>query len=418
MVSSGLRRSALALAGVLLVACGGSSQSGGQSNTTPIKIGYLVPLTGSSAAPGKNEQNGWNLGLHDFGDTVAGRKIETTFSDTAGDPNAALSDARSLVTVDNVVIVEGPLLANEQAAVASYLNALHMPVDDLSECAAINLADYAKYHNGFASGWNCDQPDLMAAEYLYNDLHLRHITTVGVDYAFGWESIGGLMTVFKKLGGTIDKAIWAPITTSDYSPYVTQIPQNTQAVFAVTVGAGGPRFTAAYQQFGLRAKIPLFGNTTVTDYSVLPSEDPNAITGVKIVAQYCDGITTPVNQKFADEYKATYGTYPGYYSEAGYTKARIAITALKALNGDTSKPANIVKALKSATIVAPRGPVKLNSSTNSPIQDIYVCEVRSVNGSLRNVPVKTYPNVQPWGPLSESEWRAHFVHDSAGRPSG
>jgi len=145
----------------------------------------------------------------------------------------------------------------------------------------------------------------MAAEYLYNDLHLRHITTVGVDYAFGWESIGGLMTVFKKLGGTIDKAIWAPITTSDYSPYVTQIPQNTQAVFAVTVGAGGPRFTAAYQQFGLRAKIPLIGNTTVTDYSVLPSEDPNAITGVKIVAQYCDGITTPVNQKFADEYKAS-----------------------------------------------------------------------------------------------------------------
>ncbi len=73
--------------------------------------------------------------------------------------------------------------------------------------------------------------------------------------------------------------------------------------------------------------------------------------------------------------------------------------------------------MKGTAIVAPRGPVKLNASTDSPIQNIYVCEVREVNGHLRNVPIKTYANVQPWGPLTPSEWEQHFLRDSSARPS-
>ena len=55
---------------------------------------------------------------------------------------------------------------------------------------------------------------------------------------------------------------------------MSAIPKNTQAVFAETVGAGSVIFTKAYAQFGLRGKIPLYGNTTVFDYSVLPGEPP------------------------------------------------------------------------------------------------------------------------------------------------
>ena len=401
---------------LVLVSCGGSSSTSGGASNAPIKIGYILPLTGTSASPGQAEKNGWNLGLQDFGSTVDGHPIQTTFADSAGDPNVALSDARSLVNQDQVSLVEGPLLANEQAAVASFLDPLKVPVDDISECGYAQMEDYLKYGNGFSSGWTCNQPDTVAADWMYNDLHITHVTTLGADYAFGWLSIGGFETEFKKLGGTIDKMIWAPITTADYSPYVSAIPQNTQAVFAVLVGAGGPRFTSAYQQFGLKSKIPLFGNTTLTDYSVLPGEDPNAILGVRVVAQYCDGITTSINQKFADEYKATYNTYPGYYADAGYTKARLAITALKTLNGDVSKPAAIVKAMKATTIVAPRGPVQLSTVTWSPIQNIYACQVENLNGALRNVPIKTFPNQQPWGSLSESDWKTEFQRDSTGRP--
>jgi branched-chain amino acid transport system substrate-binding protein len=399
-----------------MIACGaGSGGGGGAKETGPIKIGFLIPLSGTFAANGKNEQNGWNLAVQQLGDTVAGRKIEVHFADTQTDPNVALSQARQLVEGENVVMLEGPIAANEIGAVASFAGPKGIPVDDISLCSAQQLTNNQKYGNSYSSNWNCDQPSLMAGQYVYEQ-GFKHITVIGMDYAFGWIALGGFIAAYQKAGGKIDKAIWGPLTAPDWSPFVTGIPSDTQAVFALMAGAASVRFTTAYKQLGFSGKLPLFGSTTLTDYSALPSEDPNAVLGVKIAAQYCDGIDSPENKKFTSEYYAKYQTYPGYYSDAGYAKYQLLYQTLKKLNGQIGDSKNLVKALKSTPITAPRGPVSLNSSTSSPIENIYICQVQNVSGTLRNVPIKTYPNVKPWGSLSESEWRTIFEKNSAGRP--
>jgi len=43
--------------------------------------------------------------------------------------------------------------------------------------------------------------------------------------------------------------------------------------------------------------------------------------------------------------------------------------------------------------------------------------VKQVGSDLRNVPIKTYTNVQPWGTLTEEKWRESFKKYSAGRPT-
>ena len=140
--------------------------------------------------------------------------------------------------------------------------------------------------------------------------------------------------------------------------------------------------------------------------------------GLQTNAQYCDGISTPYNTKFVDEYHAQYNTYPGYYSDAGYTKARLLVAALKKLNGVTSNKKAVAAAMRSTPIVAARGPVRLSGAPAfAPIQNIYICEVKQVAGALRNVPIKTYTAVKPWGSLSQSAWESNFRKDSAGRPS-
>ncbi len=101
-----------------------------------------------------------------------------------------------------------------------------------------------------------------------------------------------------------------------------------------------------------------------------------------------------------------------------YAKARLLVTALKKLNGVTKDRKALTNALRTTPIVAPRGPVKLSGAPAfAPIQNIYICEVKMVNGELRNVPIKTYQNVQPWGVLSQQKWLEEFKRDSAGRPS-
>src|SRR5215472_10894759 len=396
-------------------ACGSSSSSPSSSAGTPINVGYEVPLTGTAAGPAKHEEDGWNLGLKIFGSSVNGHKIVTYFDDTQGNPTIALSDARSLVQQKHIQIMEGPLLASEDAAVAPYLGAQHIPTDNLAVCGQTQILADAKYRNAFSSGWMCNQPDIVAADYLYNTLGYRHVTVLANDYAFGWLSAGGFIKRFTMLGGKIDKVLWPPLTAADYSPYVSAIPKSTQAVYAETVGSGSIAFTKAYAQFGLRGHVPLYAVTNVFDYSVLPGEVPSDVMGDEMAAQYCDGINTPANNKFTSLFVQTYHTRPGYYAEAAYVHAELAVAALKSLHGNATNPEAVAHALKTTAITAPRGPVRLSTVVNAPIQNIYICKVEKVNGTLEDVPIKTYTNVQPWGTLPYKVWLAEYTKDSTGR---
>lgn len=407
----------LGASSAVLAACGSSGSSGSSSGSGPIAVGYQLPLTGTVALAGKAEQQGWNLGLKVFGSSVNGHKIVTYFDDTGGNPATALSGAHALVQQKHIQIMEGPLLASEDAAVAPYLGAQRIPTDNLAICGQIQVTDNVKYGNSLSSGWICNTPDIIAADYLYKDLGLRHVTVLATDYAFGWLSAGGFIKQFTMLGGKIDKVIWPPLTATDYGPFVSAIPKTTQAVFAETVGAGGPLFTKAYAQFGLRGHVPLYGNTTLFDYSVLPAEAPADVLGNQMSAQYCDGISTPANTKFTALFEKTYHTRPGYYAEAAFVHAQLVVAALKRLHGVATDPTAVAKALKTTPITAPRGPVRLSPVVFGPIQNDYICKVENVHGTLENVPIKTYPSVQPWGTLPYKTWVQEFTTDSVGRPA-
>jgi branched-chain amino acid transport system substrate-binding protein len=407
----------LALAVVVASGCGSGSTSGSSTSGSPIVIGYEAPLTGAFAALGQAEKKGFDLGLKTFGTSVNGHPIQVKYVDTHGDPTTALSGARQLVELDHISILEGPLVGPEISAVSPYVGAKGIPTDDLGACSYPQYLDYLKYGVGFSSDWQCDQPAIMGAQWAFQDMHWSHITIIGFDFSVGWITSGAWATAFRHAGGTIDKVIWVPGNAVDLSPYVPQIPTSTNAVFAVLSGQIGINFIKAYKQFGLAGKIPLLGITQLTDQSVLPAEDVSAATGTYSDAQYCDGIDSQANNAFVSAYKAEYGTIPGYVDEAGYVKARLAINALKQVHGDVSNLKQLIKVMKTTPIVAPRGPVALNTETNSPIQNVYICRVQSVNGELRNVPIKTFTHVQPWGTLGKADWLAHYSHDSSARPS-
>lgn len=415
------RRSGTVLIAVLAVsasACGGgasSSKADGGGAKTPIVVGFELPLTGTFAANGKNQQNGFELGLDTFGREVNGHPIEVRYVDTKGDPATALTSARKLVQ-DGINVFEGPLVSSESAATAPFMAQQKMPVDDLTLCSEVQLDTWKQTPNGFASGWSCEQPAMLAAKYAYEEKGYRSVTVAAQDFSFGWEVAGGFKAAFEKLGGKVSTNIWVPLNATDVSSYVSQIPANTDAVYAELSGAFSLRFTDAYKSFGRTGKTPLIGITQLTDQSVLPQLNAEAVTGVLTGAQYCDGIDTPENKKFVDAYKAKFNLFPGYYSDAGFVKAQVLVEALKTLKGDASDKVAVAKAMQSVKIQAPRGPVSISDKTHSPIQNVYICEVKSVDGALRNVPIKTYESVQPEGPLDFNAWEAHFRHDSKARP--
>src|SRR5207248_11479727 len=105
----------------VLAALFGAGGQGLGAGKRPVIVGYMVPLTGSTAANGQNAASGFNLGLKVFGSTVAGHKIHVDYVDTQGDPAVAVTQARALVEHDRADVIEGPLIAAEVGPVASYL---------------------------------------------------------------------------------------------------------------------------------------------------------------------------------------------------------------------------------------------------------------------------------------------------------
>src|SRR6516225_10160986 len=187
-------------AALALAACGSSAGPSAGGSAAPVRLGYLLPLTGVFTSNGTDEQDGFKLGLKNFGAVVDGHPISVTYLNTEGTPAIALSDATQLVTRDHVQVVEGPLVSSEIAVVAPYVLGQSTVEDDLYLASPAQMRAYSEHHLGFTSDWNGYQPTTEGALWAYDTMHWRHITTVGLNISYGWQGIGGFEAEFKKLG--------------------------------------------------------------------------------------------------------------------------------------------------------------------------------------------------------------------------
>ena len=370
----------------------------GVANTTalaqsddPIKIGFFAPLSGFAAQTGKDMLTGLQFYLQEQGGMVAGRKIELISEDTEAKPAVALTKVRKLVEKDGVDILMGGLMASTGYALQPYVDGKKIPTlypvmapDDITQ------RKRAKWI--VRTGWSSSQPSHPFGEYAYKELGLKKIVTLGFDYAFGWEVIGGFQKTFEEAGGQVIQKIWVPVGNRDYAPFLPQIDKDADAVFALLFGAGALQFVKQYEEFGLKDKIMLLGGGTTTDEHVLPSMGDEAV-GIITTLHYSAAIDTEVNKKFTKPYLAFAGKSASYYSEALYTGGRWAIEAMKSIDGKVEDRAAFLSALQKQTLTdVPRGPLKISEYGN-PIQNVYIRKVERVNGELQNTVIKTYPNV-------------------------
>ena len=109
------------------------------------------------------------------------------------------------------------------------------------------------------------QPNLYLGQWVYQNLKVRRVAMILQDYAYGWESGGGFQYAIEKAGGKVVQKLYAPLSTTDYTPFVNQFDKNVDAVYAMLVGSNVPRFHKTYSQLGLAGKVPLLGGPDMAD---------------------------------------------------------------------------------------------------------------------------------------------------------
>ena len=373
-----------------------------QTETGPIKIGFLVPLSGPVAQSGRDILNGFLQLLDEVGYRAGGREIQLIVEDNEAIPAVALTKARKLVESDEVHLMAGALLSSTGYALAPYIDSMEIPMvypivsaDDLTQRLGTKWVVRTSYTGS--------QPNHPFGEYAYNTLGYRTIATIALDYSFGWESVGGFQRTFEEAGGRITQKMWTPVSVHDFAPYLAQISRDVDAVYALFLGRATLQFMRQYEEYGLKARIPLIGAGPTTDEHALPFMGDEAL-GVVTALHYSAALDTPANRAFAAAYRARYNKLASYYSESMYTGGKWVIAAIEALDGRVEDRAALLEALRNAKPEGlPRGPVELDAYGN-PIENVYVRRVERVNGELQNTVIHTFPRVSQFWKYNPAEY--------------
>jgi branched-chain amino acid transport system substrate-binding protein len=368
----------------------------------PIKIGFLAPLTGPFAQIGKDMVNGTELFLDEIGRQAGGRKLELIVEDTEGNPATALNKSRKLVEQDKVHVLTGGLLANVGYALAPFIDSAQVPAT-YHVMAADDLTQRKPAKWIVRTGWATSQPMHPFADWVIKNTKHRKIVTIGMDYAFGYETVGGFQRVFEENGGQIVQKIWTPLNTNDFAPFLAQIKRDADGVLALFVGRLALQFMKQYQEAGLHGKLPLYGGGTTTDESVLPQMGDEAL-GTITALHYSQALDNPQNAKFAKAFEAKAGKISSYYSEATYTNMRWITEAIKAVGGKVEDKGALLAALRKVEIKdTARGPLSIDAFGN-PVQNIYVRKVERVGGRLQNSVIATIPAVSQFYKYKPEEY--------------
>jgi branched-chain amino acid transport system substrate-binding protein len=371
-----------------------------------LRIGFLAPMTGIFAQVGKDMANGFELYLEQNKGQLGGAKVTFILEDEEGKPPVGVRKAEKLVRQDKVHMFIGGLLASTGYALAPVSSRLKT-VYVLSVAAADDLTqrDLEKYPYIIRTSWTSSQPHHPLGQWAC-DQGYKRVATIGADYAFGHEVVGGFHRVFEDCGGRVVQKIWPPLGTKDFGPYIPTIKPDVDAIFSLMVGPMSLQFPKQLLAAGI--KKPVIGGGTSYDEFVLPSMGDEVLGHVSAL-QYSAAIDTPKNQAFVKAYREKYGKVPSYYSESNYTSAQMIDEVIKRHKGKWPGPQEFIKTMASLKLEAVRGPVHFDDMRN-PVQNIYIKKVEKKKmfgypqDELWNTVTKTYPEVGQFWKYDKKEY--------------
>lgn len=349
-----------------------------------LKVGFMLPATGTFAALGTAIENGFMLYVNEQGGKIGGREVEIFKVDDESDPSKAIDNVNKLIKRDNVDVLVGSVhsgVAMAMANVAKRSGTLMINPNGGADavtgvmCATnIFRSSFSNWQPGFATG------QAMAAK------GHKTAATITWKYAAGDEMAKGFKEGFEKGGGKVTKELNLPFPNVEFQALLTEIAASKpDATFAFFAGGGAVKFVKDYAGAGLKEKIPLFGTGFLTD-GTLEAQGATA-NGVLTALHYADGLNTPRDNAFRLAYAKAFKLQPDVYAVQGYDAAQMLGVGLAAVKGDAKNSSGFAAALTKATIDSPRGKFTISKAHN-PVQDFYLRQVSGKENKVVGIAVK------------------------------
>jgi branched-chain amino acid transport system substrate-binding protein len=303
----------------------------------PIKIGVLLPKSGTYTVQGENGHNGAMLAVEDFGGKVLGRPVQLIWEDEST-PQASVQRMRKMIEVDKVVAIDGGISSGDILAM--------MPVALQNKILLMASGPNATEITGKACNrytFRVDLPSHVTVRAIFPALSdngkNKRWYFLSASYAWGIDSYNQMKDYLKEKdpSAVIVGQDQASLGTTDFSAFLLKLrSSNPQAAWVTFGGSDLTDFLKQFQAIGMTGKV-LISSPVVND-SDLWAAGPQAATGTyPKLWNYTGPYNTPKSQAFAKKYQAKFGAPPEVEGWQDWFGMTAILTAIQKTGSTDSK---------------------------------------------------------------------------------
>jgi branched-chain amino acid transport system substrate-binding protein len=355
----------------------------------PIKIGMPCALTGPGGEIGEQMRRGaefWIKSVNAKGGLL-GRPIQLFAQDTGGDPATCVRKAQDVVERDGCRLLFGMTLSSEALAVVPKLadwNAIFMSSDNGDG----RLTGSSFVPNFFRANTSGPMGTRAVALYL-RSAGFKSFYALGMDYAWGHNSIGVFKDEVTKAGKNFIADVYSPIGTKDFSTYITKIRQSgADACYIVMQGDDNNAFLSQAKQYRLGDKVQLL--TEIVDLNSIHAVGDAAI-GLIGGSRYTFTFPGDANAQFVAAWKKEYGNVPDVFEGEQWQACQMLQAGIEkagSIDADKLRPA-----LETVEIDSVKGKVAMRACDHQAVQRGFMVKVERKEGFKDPIPelIATFP---------------------------
>ena len=327
------------IAGCLAIAAAGlvtSLSAGSAAAQDTVKIGIVIPMTGTSGAVGREISDAAHLYMAQHGDTVAGKKIELIVKDDASVPDNAKRLAQELIVNDKVSFL-GAGLTPSAMAMAPIATEGKVPTVVMVSGTSV-VTEKSPYY--VRTSFTLGQQSGIIADWAIQNGSKKAVMILS-DWAPGAEAGKVFAANFTKGGGQVLDTLKVPLANPDFSPFLQRAHDLAPDTLFVFVPAGqAGTFAKQFAERGLeKSGIKLVGPGDIVDDDDLPTTG-DTLLGVVTAGLYSAAHPSQFNKDYVAAYKKATGHRANFISVGGYDGMHLIYAALKATNGNTDADAS------------------------------------------------------------------------------
>ena len=298
--------------------------------SSELKIGVIVPLTGAAADFGKWARTGVEVAVEELnrnGDQA--NQVVAIYEDNQMNPSASLSAFRKLTSVDKVtgVISSGSGVVLAIAPVAEQQQVVQL------NHAAVSPAIRKAGQYTFTLVNDADVETDEIAKALYQELNVKQLAVVYANAAYGVGTKDAIVQSFNTLGGEIMKSIAFPEDFTDIRAQLIQLKEmNPPATYFIATIKDSARLLKQAQDLGIK--------TQWLTYNAF--ESPEIL---EIAGSSAEGVIytssnlfdhsnpQPKPKQFLDAYLEKHGERPNLYAATAFDAVNLLAQAASSSDG-------------------------------------------------------------------------------------